>query len=68
MVKIIKYKKITIYHSICINVLSDVTMSYLAVYTDDVFNTTINETEFPELRRVFEEAFEIKVQEGSVPK
>ena len=39
-------------------------MSYLKFYTDDVLNTTTNETEFPELTRFFEEAFEIKYQEG----
>ena len=43
-------------------------MSYLMVSTDDVLNATNNETAFPELRRVFEVYFEIKVQEGSVLK
>ena len=33
-----------------------------------IFNTTNNETAFPELRRVFEEDFQIKVQEVSVLK
>ena len=31
-------------------------------------NTTNNETDFPELTRVFKEQFEMKVQEGSVLK
>ena len=51
--KIIKYKK-KIHHAICIKVFSDGTVSYLAVYTDDVLNTTNNETVFSELTRVFE--------------
>ena len=54
-----------IYHTIYIKVLSDVTVSYLIVSTDDVINTTNNETAFPEIRKI-EECFEIKVQEGSV--
>ena len=43
-------------------------MYYLTVSTDDVLNTTNNEKEFTELRRFFEEAFEIKSQEGYVLK
>ena len=43
-------------------------MSHLTVSTDDVLNTTNNEIEFPELRRVFKEAFDIKVQEVYVLK
>ena len=68
VVKIIKYKKITIDHAIYVKVLSNVTVSYLTVSPDDVLNTTNNETSFTELRRVFEEAFQIKVQERSVLK
>ena len=68
MLTIIKYKKITIDHSICIKVFSDGTVSYLTVSTDDVINTTTNETEFPDLRTVFEEYFGIKLQEGYVLK
>ena len=49
-------------------VFSDVTVSYLTVSTDGVLNTTNNKTSFTELRRFFEEAFDIKVQEGSVLK
>ena len=44
MVTVIKYKKITIDHDIYIKVLSDGTFSNLKVYTDDVLNTTNNET------------------------
>ena len=58
----------TIYHAIYIKVFYDWTVSYLMVYTDDDLNTTNNETYFPELRRVSEEAFEIKPQERSVLK
>ena len=43
-------------------------MSYLTVSTDDVLNTTNNENAFTELKRVFKEHFEMKVQEGSVLK
>ena len=43
-------------------------MSYLTVYTDDVLNTTNNETDFPELKGVYEEVFDIKVQERSILK
>ena len=68
VVTIIKYKKSTIDHAIYIKVLSDVKVSYLTVSTDDVINTTNNETEFHDLRRVFEEDFEIKLQEISVLK
>ena len=60
----IKFKKRTIDHVIYIKVLSDGAVSHLTVSTDDVLNTTNNETEFPELRRFFEEAFDIKVSEG----
>ena len=49
-----KYKKITIYHAIYIKVFSDGTVSYLTVSTDDVLNTTNNETAFTELKRAFE--------------
>ena len=43
-------------------------MSYLTVSTDDILNTTNNDTEFPELTIVFEENFDMKFQEGSVLK
>ena len=65
---IIKYKKRKIGHSIYIKVLSDGTVSHITVSTGDVLTTTNNETDFPELTRVFEENFEIKVQEESVLK
>ena len=41
-------------------------MSYITVSTVGVLNTTNNETAFPKLRSVFENSFEIKVQEVSV--
>ena len=66
VVTIIKYKKITIDNDIYIKVLSDGTVSCLTVSTDDVLNTTNNYTAFNELRIVFQEAFGIKVQEGSI--
>ena len=50
----IKYKKSTIYHAIYIKVFTDGTVSYLTVSTDDVLNTTNNETAFLELTRFFE--------------
>ena len=43
-------------------------MSYLTVSTDDILIAANNDTAFPEITRVFEEHFEIKVQEGSVLK
>ena len=43
-------------------------MSYLTVSTDDVLNTTNNETSFTELRIVFEQNFDMKFQYGSVLK
>ena len=61
VVKIIKDKKITIDHDIYIKVFSYGTWSYITVSTDDVLNTNNNETEFPELTRVFEEHFEMKL-------
>ena len=61
MVTSIKYNKRTIDHAIYIKVFSDGTVSYITVYTDDVLNTTNNNTEFHELTRVFEEHFEMNV-------
>ena len=63
VVTINKYKKSTIDHAIYIKFFSDGTVSYLTFSTDDVINANNNETSFPELRRVFEEQFEMKVQE-----
>ena len=60
--------KRTINHAIHIKVFSDGTVSYLTVFPDDVINANNNDTEFTELRIVFGEAFEIKVQEGSILK
>ena len=52
LVTFLKYKKSTIDHSIYIKVFNDETVSYLIVSTDDVLNTTNNETLFTELTRV----------------
>ena len=68
VVTIIKYKKITIDHTIYIKVFTDGTVSYLTVFNGDVLNTTNNETELPELTRVFKEHFEMKLQEVPVLK
>ena len=57
VVKIIRYKNITIDHAIFIKVFTGETVSYLTVYTDDVINPTNNETEIPKLTRVFNEHF-----------
>ena len=48
--------------------LSDRTVFYLTVYNDDGLNNSKNKISFTELRKMFEESFEIKVQEGSVLK
>ena len=68
VVTIIKYKKFTIYHTIYIKVFYFGIYSYLVVSTDDFLNTTNNETAFTEIRRGFEETFEIKFQEEYVLK
>ena len=65
VVTTIEYKKSIIDHAIYIKVFDDGTVSYLTVSTDDVLNTTNNENALPELKIVFKEHFEIKVQEGS---
>ena len=44
VVTIIKYKKSTTDHAIYIRVIPYKTVSYLTVSTDDVLNTTNNET------------------------
>ena len=58
VVKMMKYKKSTIYHAVYIKVLFDVTVYYFMVYTDDVLNTTNNETLFPELTIFFGYCFQ----------
>ena len=68
MVAILKYKKIIIDNYIYIKVFYDVTVSYLTVSMVGVLNTTNNDIAFPELTIVFEEHFEIKVQEEYVLK
>ena len=62
----INYNKIIIDGAIYIRVFYYGTVSYLIYSTDNVLNTTNTETEFSELRRVLEESFEMKFQEGSV--
>ena len=64
LVTILKYNKSTIYHAIYIKVFTYGTVSYLTVSTDDVLNTTNNDTSFHEVTRVFKEHFEMKVQLG----
>ena len=64
VVTILNHKKSTIDHDIYIKFLTDGTVFYLTIYTDDVLNTTYNENAFTELTRVFKEHFEMKVQEG----
>ena len=44
VVTIIKYRKIIIDRTIYIKVLSNGTVSYIMVYTDDIINTTSNDT------------------------
>ena len=54
VLKILKYKKSTIYHAVYIKVFSDGTVYYLTVSTDDVLKYITNETAFTELTRFFE--------------
>ena len=63
MVTILKYKIIVIVHDIYIKVFSDRTVSYITVSTDNVLNTTNNETEFPELIIFFEEDYSRETQD-----
>ena len=65
MVKIIYYKRSTIDHAIYVKLFSDGTVSYLTVSMGDVLNTTNNYKVFQQLKRVFENNFKIKTQEGS---
>ena len=39
---------------------------FFTVSTDDLINNTNNDSAFTETKKIFEEAFEIKIQEGSV--
>lgn len=68
VVTILKYNKTTIDHAIYINVLYGGTISCLTVSTNYIINNTNNKTDFPYLIKVFQESFEIKIQEGSVLK
>ena len=61
----IKQKKSTIDCAIYIKVLYDGTSSFITVSTDGFLKTSNNETEFPELRKFFEDASGIKFQELS---
>ena len=63
-----KDKKTVIDNAIYIKVFSDLTVSYLTVSTGGILNTNNNETSFTELRRVCEEAIDIRVQEGYILK
>ena len=47
VVKILKYEKRKIDHAIYIKTFSEKNISYLTVSTDDVLNSTNNETAFP---------------------
>ena len=60
MVAILKYKKITIYHSIYIKGFFYGTVFYLAFCTDDVLKTTNNVTAFTELTRVLKKLLRLK--------
>ena len=66
--RILKYREITIDHAIYSKLLSDVTVYYLTVSTDDVIDANNNETAFPEQIIFFEEDFDIKFQERYVLK
>ena len=59
-----KYKKITIDHAIFINASGDWKLWYITVSTDDVLNTTNNETEFPELRIFLKNILRLKYKKG----
>ena len=50
---IIKYNKSTIDHAIYIKVFTNGTVPYLTVSTDNILNTTNDETECPELTKTF---------------
>ena len=60
VVTTLKYKKRIFDHAIYIEIFSDGTISYLTVSTDDVLNTTNNETAFSELTRVLKNTLRLK--------
>ena len=64
----LKYKKGAIDHAVYIKVFPDGTVSYITFSADDILNAANNKTAFPELRRVLEEALEIKFREGYILK
>ena len=53
LVTILKYKKITIDHTIYSKDFSEGTVSYLTVSTDNVINTTNNEIAYPKINKSF---------------
>ena len=61
MVKILNYREIIIDDDLYLNIFSYGNMTYIRVSTYDVLHCTNNETAFTELRRVFEEAFDMKI-------
>ena len=62
--QLLNIRRKNIYHAIYTKGFYYGTVSYPKVYSNDVINTNNNDTAFTELRRVFEEYFEIKFQEG----
>ena len=60
VIKIIIYKKSTIYHDTSIMISSYVTVSCLTVTTDNVLNIDHNETTFTELRRLLKNILILK--------
>ena len=66
VVTIIKYKKISIGREIYINLFTDCNISYITVSTDYVLDTTNKVKDFSELRKVIEEAFNIKIKNCSL--
>ena len=63
MVIVLKYKKIEIYRAIYIRVLYDGTVTYITVSDNSVLNTNNNKILFTEIRKLFEDAFGIKIQQ-----
>ena len=68
VVTLIKNKKSTVDHAIYIKLFSDKNFPYLTASTDDVLNTTNNDTSFPYLKKVFKYDSDIKTQEEYVLK
>ena len=68
VIKILKYNKSTLDHSIYIKLFTYGTVIYLRVSTDNIIDTTNNETSFHEPTILKKKSFEMKLQEGSVRK